>query len=161
MLALLFNMNDLWEQYITEKLRQALRSTSFTVYGQQSRNFWKGITIRPDIVIKQEEKTVLVIDTKWKNIWRAKPSTNDLRQMYVYNDYWQSPEAILLLPHTDNLKTISEPFEEKGHRCGLMWISVLKNGVLNTNIGKELKEKFIFEEILLPQPEEHPQYALE
>lgn len=43
-----------------------------------------------------------------KNIDNSEPSTNDLRQMYVYNHYWNSSKAILLYPsnHQNNNYTL-------------------------------------------------------
>lgn len=100
MLALLFDMNSLWEEYVLVKMKQeALKRKDTEVYGQSSKEFWQGITIRPDIVVKKPEQ-VYVIDTKWKNIQNFKPSTQDLRQMYVYNDYWESVQSMLLYPAT-------------------------------------------------------------
>lgn len=89
MLALLFNMNSLWEEYVLVRLKQASLETGIEVYGQNSKTFWNGITIRPDIILKKNDEVILVIDTKWKNIDQSQPSTHDLRQMYVYNDYWK------------------------------------------------------------------------
>lgn len=95
MLVLLFDMNSLWEEYILARLKQT--DAEISVYGQQSTTFWSGITVRPDIVIKKGNET-FIIDTKWKKIKGGKPSTDDLRQMYVYNDYWKSDKAMLLYP---------------------------------------------------------------
>jgi 5-methylcytosine-specific restriction enzyme subunit McrC len=64
---------------------------------QKSKPFWNGITIRPDIVIEKGDETY-IIDTKWKNISGNKPSTNDLRQMYLNNECWKSSKALLIRP---------------------------------------------------------------
>ena len=143
MLALLFDMNSLWEEYVLVKLKKAaLDKPNVEVFGQKSKGFWQGIPIRPDIVIEIRENT-FVIDTKWKNIKFSKPSTQDLRQMYVYNDYWKSYKAVLLYP-TEN-KSIAptfHPFDEKDHHCGIGKINILTTGKLNANIGSEILDWF-------------------
>ena len=101
------------------------------------------------MVIKQGLDTRVIIDTKWKNIWQSKPSSNDLRQMYVYNDYWHSDEAYLLLPHTTSKKVIKESFVEKNHSCGLLWASILKDGVFNSGIGDDIKAVLELEQTLI------------
>lgn len=102
MLALLFYMNSLWEEYVLIKLQQACLNKDIEVYGQNSKGFWNGITIRPDIVLKRKldnnKEDILIIDTKWKNIDQYQPSTHDLRKMYVYNEYWKSSRSLLLYP---------------------------------------------------------------
>ncbi|MCG9792801.1 McrC family protein [Flavobacterium algicola] len=153
MLALLFDMNSLWEEYILVRLKQA-NDGSVTVIGQQSETLWNGITIRPDIVIKKEDE-VFVIDTKWKNIDYSKPSTHDLRQMYVYNEYWGAAKAMLLYPSnkTERISFIKfeetkikkyipndneqESFEQQQqHGCSLGKISIFTdNAILNDKIG--------------------------
>jgi len=156
MLALLFDMNSLWEEYILVRLKQSDREV--IVYGQQSTHFWNGISIRPDIVI-EKDKLKFIIDTKWKNISYNKPSTHDLRQMYVYNDYWKSSKAMLLYPSN---KTDFTPFvsfqnhhvhsyvienEEKikQHQCCLGKVSIFKydGKFLNEKIGDEIIDWFI------------------
>ena len=139
MLALLFDMNSLWEEYILARLKQT--DEQITVYGQQSTTFWNGITIRPDIVIEKGGET-FIIDTKWKKMNGGKPSTDDLRQMYVYNDYWNSDKAMLLYPSNESSFNGFAPFEKTSsqpsqHKCGLGTISIFKTDepILNEKIG--------------------------
>jgi 5-methylcytosine-specific restriction enzyme subunit McrC len=154
MLALLFDMNSLWEEYILVRLKQIQDKKDFQVRGQESKVFWNGITVRPDIVIEKgigEVKQTFVIDTKWKNISYSQPSTDDLRQMYVYNEYWQSDKAMLLYP--SNISTFEEKdfknfnaFEGKTehHACGLGKISIFDsdNISLDKEIGNTILEWF-------------------
>lgn len=147
MLALLFDMNSLWEEYILVKLKQDAPE-GVSVYGQQSKNFWRNISIRPDIVIEigtTEPKERYIIDTKWKNIDYSEPSTHDLRQMYVYNDYWNSKKAMLLYPSTDTIEMQEKDFEAfkgKEHQCSLGKISIFKNNELDVSIGTTILKWF-------------------
>jgi 5-methylcytosine-specific restriction enzyme subunit McrC len=143
MLALLFDMNSLWEEYILIRLKQVADDKGFKVYGQNSTGFWKNISIRPDIVLEKGEgdtKETFIIDTKWKNIDNSAPSTNDLRQMYVYNDFWSSTKAMLLYP--SNLPSVQDveftPFKNQKHACSLGKISVFNDEILNDTIGDEV-----------------------
>ncbi|MBF4515578.1 restriction endonuclease [Flavobacterium sp. ANB] len=161
MLALLFDMNNLWEEYILARLKQSDREV--TVYGQQSTHFWNGISIRPDIVI-EKDKMKFIIDTKWKNISYSKPSTQDLRQMYVYNDYWKSDKAMLLYPsNTTNFSSfvqfqnhhvhayiIDNEQKFKQHKCCLGKVSIFKldKDSLNDKIGDEIIDCFLNESTL-------------
>jgi 5-methylcytosine-specific restriction enzyme subunit McrC len=36
----------------------------------------------------------MIIDTKWKIPENNKPTDSDLKQMYIYNEYWKSRNAI-------------------------------------------------------------------
>lgn len=140
MLALLFDMNNLWEEYVLVKLKQEAAShENVEVYGQQSREFWQGITIRPDIVVKKGEE-YFVIDTKWKNIQNFNPSTQDLRQMYVYNDYWKSVRAMLLYPAEASVPPDFKNFRQRDHQCAVGRLNILENGKLKSDIGKEILE---------------------
>lgn len=152
MLALLFDMNSLWEEYILARLKQT--DEEITVYGQQSTSFWNGISIRPDIVIEQGTET-FIIDTKWKNINSGKPSTDDLRQMYVYNDYWKSFKAMLLYPSNKSTFSGFVEFEKNSsksnqHKCGLGKISIFNNDekTLNETIGDDIIAWFVKEDKL-------------
>ncbi len=151
MLALLFDMNVLWEEYILIRLKQVADEKGFTVEGQNSKGFWKNISIRPDIVIEKETKT-FIIDTKWKNIDYSEPSTSDLRQMYVYNEYWNSKKAMLLYPTNSKSNVINEddfiafhetPNIKDHHKCSLGKISIFDGENLDGNIGVKILDWFL------------------
>ena len=42
------------------------------------------------------------MDTKLKIISIDKPSDDDIKQIYVYNMYWDAPKSMLLYPKNDN-----------------------------------------------------------
>jgi 5-methylcytosine-specific restriction enzyme subunit McrC len=143
MLALLFNMNDLWEGYVLTKLQQATKE--FKVYGQQGKTFWKGKTMRPDIVLIRkvgDMDETFIIDTKWKNYRFDSISSNDLRQIYVYSDYWSAVGGMLLYPNAicENKIVVEAPFEGgKGFIGKMGLVSVLNiNGGLNRDLGKDI-----------------------
>lgn len=148
MLALLFDMNKLWEEYVLIRLKQAVvEKEGYSVSGQNATPFWKDITVRPDILlVKGSER--FIIDTKWKNIDYSKPSTDDLRQMYVYNEYWSSRKSLLLYPSNySDFKGFVEFVklsEHDHHQCGLGKISVLNaDGALDADIGGKILDLFL------------------
>jgi 5-methylcytosine-specific restriction enzyme subunit McrC len=141
MLALLFDMNSLWEEYVLIRLKQAAPN-EVKIYGQ-------------DFVIEKgidEEKETFIIDTKWKNIDYSEPSINDLRQMYVYNDYWKSDKAMLLYPSNttsminDDSFVSFEKIEHKNeyHGCASGKISIFDENkeTLNETIGTTILKWF-------------------
>jgi 5-methylcytosine-specific restriction enzyme subunit McrC len=141
MLALLFDMNNLWEEYVLAKLK-ALKIDGLKVIGQSSKRFWHNVSIRPDIVIQKDNET-FVIDTKWKNIQSNKPSTHDLRQMFVYNRYWDSYKALLLYPALNTTTPTFKPFEGgENHHCGIGRLNILKEGKLDSSIGEQVLKWF-------------------
>src|SRR5690554_555629 len=143
MLALLFDMNSLWEEYILVQLKKACLNTPYNVSGQQSKSFWGSMSLRPDIIIKKDNTTQVIIDTKWKRIEANKPSTNDLRPMYVYNDHWSSKFSILLYPGTHQTKIFRQKFSFPEHSCGILKMNVLDDdSKLDQRIGERLLGAF-------------------
>jgi 5-methylcytosine-specific restriction enzyme subunit McrC len=126
-LALMFDMNLLWEQFVLVSLK---KSTSFKVTGQNSKGFWKPMngntrSIRPDIKILSDQGT-FILDTKWKNV-NSKPSIEDVRQMYAYHHYFEAEKVALLYPGEENY--ISGNFVQVNHHainenqeCGLLFV---------------------------------------
>lgn len=143
MLALLFDMNSLWEDYILVQLKKAAINKPYEVEGQRSKAFWGSMTLRPDIVIKENGETKIIIDTKWKQIEGNKPSINDLRQMYVYNDHWGSEVAVLLYPGSGEDQFFCQKFLFPDHSCGILKMDVIDaEGNLDQRIGERILEVF-------------------
>lgn len=99
-LALMFDMNILWERYVFQKIKK--ENKNLKVSAQQSMIFWQDIqnnksNIRPDIVIEKGSDQCKVYDTKWKTP-EGKPSSSDLQQMYVYQDQFKAVEVGLIYP---------------------------------------------------------------
>ncbi len=157
MLALLFDMNKLWEKYIYKKLKSK-ENEAFKVSYQENDLFWENKRIYPDIVIKRCNKDIrpdeappeawetTIIDTKWKLIEAGKPSDDDLKQIYVYNMYWESPKSILLYPQYGKAADSDFGKFHKGkngpNQCKIAFVHVLDaNGKLNGEIASQILEK--------------------
>lgn len=143
-LALMFDMNNLWEQFVLVSLK---KSKVFKVIGQNSKGFWKpknGRTrsIRPDIKISNEEG-VYILDTKWKNVHK-KPSIGDIRQMYAYHHYFNAVKVALFFPgdhdYTQgNFMKVSNTEIHADQECGLMFV--------DSNSGVKEWQKAILKEV--------------
>lgn len=101
-LALMFDMNLLWEKFVVACLRKNLKDC--TVRSQTSILFWKSderktkTDIRPDILIEKIGIGNIILDTKWKNIDDQKPSPEDLRQMFAYQVFFDAEKTALVYP---------------------------------------------------------------
>jgi len=145
MLALLFDMNKLWEEYIYRVLAK-LQDDTLKVKFQNSDKFWENKRIKPDIVLTKTNdegvEETYVIDTKWKIIDPTKPGDDDLKQMYAYNMYWEANKSMLLYPSSNPKESDYGSFH-KGrdgeNKCKLGFVNVLdENGVLNLDIGNDI-----------------------
>lgn len=123
-ISLLFPMEKLFERYVEVKLRWRLPD-SYTLTGQAKSEFLcihqgkKLFQLRPDLLVKRYQKTVLVLDTKWKLLSAADRenkyglSQGDFYQMFAYGHSYLSGEGdmILIYPKTENFSETLPAFE--------------------------------------------------
>ena len=141
--ALLFDMNQLFEEYVFWKLK-ALENDQIKIQRQTSKPFWQRRTIRPDLVISLANHQY-VLDTKWKVLSSPSPSMADLKQLYIYCQYFEAERGILLYPKVnaiENSKVI--PFQSTKTETNkihgqVLFLNILQeNGQLNRDLGKDL-----------------------
>lgn len=127
-LALLFDMNALWERYVAALLRRSAPD-SVRVIEQDGRRFWKAPRarvrkVRPDILVTERAgEASLVLDTKWKVPARGNPSDDDLKQMFVYNELYACSRSLLVYPQASGAEACDGAFHSGGHACGTRFLS--------------------------------------
>ncbi|WP_405606242.1 McrC family protein [Polaribacter sp. Asnod1-A03] len=158
MLSLLFDMNELWEEYVLRQLQKACEGTGIKVSGQESKSFWGANSLRPDIVLRKGNQRY-IIDTKWKRPQKSSASVSDLRQMYAYCRFWDAEKSVLLYPgessedkfklyETDDYSTHNtEKPKKMDHQCKMAFVSVLDiEGNFRNDIGTDILKLLDFEE---------------
>jgi 5-methylcytosine-specific restriction enzyme subunit McrC len=120
-MAFMFDMNRLFEDFVFKVAKMTLRDSGYEVE-HRKKKFWKNKEIKPDILISKGDK-VIVLDTKWKTPENGTPSDEDLKQIYVYNHYFESPNSFLIYPFSD---VFLESKAEDLH--GVYHLPMLKNG---------------------------------
>jgi 5-methylcytosine-specific restriction enzyme subunit McrC len=116
--ALLFGMNELFEEYIGRLVVRAFAGTEIKVSRQGGRRFCltaedtgdEVFLTKPDILIRRGAEVIHVIDTKWKRISsmiddpKRGVSQSDVYQMMAYGQLYRSPRLTLLYPHHHGLE---------------------------------------------------------
>ncbi|WP_336703496.1 McrC family protein [Chryseobacterium indologenes] len=153
-LALMFDMNRLWEQFIYVVLKKNIQHIDIKVRAQQSKEFWRSETgtsrMKPDIILEHNGNRI-VLDTKWKNLnGRFLPSPEDLRQMYAYHRYFKATKTALVYPGEES-KLIAGDYSAIEHdevtdklTCGVAFISTHQNiEQWKENIVSFVKDNFL------------------
>lgn len=115
-ISLLFQMNDLFERYVAVQLRRALEPRGLDVVAQggferclgdwQADSECRGSLLRtkPDLIVRDGERTVAVLDTKWKAL-AADPLEGkggvqeaDIYQLMAYARLYRCERLMLLYP---------------------------------------------------------------
>ncbi len=105
-LALLFDMNLLFESYVGAYLKKKgfdVRSQDKGKYLVEQPNRY---ALRPDFVINKDKESEIVADTKYKNIKEQKDiSQADMYQLYAYGTkYKQTKQLYLIYPKGEKLE---------------------------------------------------------
>lgn len=147
-LALMFDMNLLWEKFVYMSLRKHFSAGE--IRAQSSKPYWKldgyrPVNLKPDIVITLGDQT-FVIDTKWKILSNKRPADDDIRQMYAYSKYWKSTQTILCYPGDGTCFDgyfFDENSDMKANTCSLITIGIYPKMPVY-DLQKEISEKIIF-----------------
>ena len=109
--ALLFEMNALFENYVARLLPRALSGKGFQVVAQGGHRdcLFEGelgrFRTKPDVIIRQGGRVVMVIDTKWKRMTpqiddpKQGVSQADVYQLMAYSQIYNCSNVMLLYPH--------------------------------------------------------------
>ncbi len=101
--ALLVNLEQIFERYVTRSLREHL-SSSLTLEEQpwmilaHSLSGQPSIGARPDLLLRREGKPDWILDMKWKSLPRQGPQTSDLYQMLAYCFAFGCQRGMLIYP---------------------------------------------------------------
>lgn len=107
--ALLFDMNVLFEEFISQQLATPARRMGYTVYTQRPQRRLLNTTVsgeshfvmKPDLTLLRDGAVVTILDTKWKILTtdaKMGISQSDLYQLYTYSGEYGAEDAILIYP---------------------------------------------------------------
>ena len=127
-LSFLFPMEVLFEKYVAKKLSKQLNSPLKLIQQASSLSLTmhkekKWFMLKPDLVIKNGQSIVNVLDTKWKLIDESlntpkdkyQLSQSDFYQLYAYGEKYLNGvgELYLIYPKHERFTKPLEPFEFK------------------------------------------------
>jgi 5-methylcytosine-specific restriction enzyme subunit McrC len=156
-LAILFDMNILFERFVYVQLKraetkQALGKMSFRA--QVSRRLWSADSmhksIRPDIIAQigtGSDCEKIVMDTKWKIPGDGKPGDADLQQMHAYNVQFGARRSFLLYPKVGTKADIRGKYSRGealqssfDHNCDMVFLELFDGDKLRRDLGKDFIE---------------------
>lgn len=123
-LSLLFPINELFESYVTQQLRQLIRDP-FSLFAQP-KDHWlvehlerRRFQLNPDMKIGLWGRTLVVLDAKWKRVSSKEAAKDydlkqtDFYQMYAYGRKYleDGGELFLVYPKNSNFSQPLAPFD--------------------------------------------------
>jgi len=145
LLAIMFDMNLLWEEYIYRIM--VSHSNKFNVYRQNKETFWNNRTVRPDIVLEDKiTKERIILDTKWKVIDENYPSIGDLHQMFVYHRIFKAEKTILIYPGKEvstRYGVYNDTLVDKPLKCKVGYVDVLDKSFDEIKITEHIENELI------------------
>ena len=123
--SLMFNMNEIFEEFVAEELKQAMLGSGMNVLSQFSthalllRNGTKKFYVGPDIGVFRGKDAICLLDTKWKKLDPGKSNDNvsqaDMYQMYAYGKEYRTPRVVLVYPRHGSLKEQVANYDHHPH----------------------------------------------
>jgi 5-methylcytosine-specific restriction enzyme subunit McrC len=111
--ALLFPMETVYESYVAKKIKNVFSPDGWRVSTQDKGLYLfteprRQFALRPDIVMRNGDRTI-VLDTKWKSLINNERanygiSQEDMYQMYVYSQKYETSEIWLLYPINNEMR---------------------------------------------------------
>lgn len=102
--SFLLDLERVFERYVARGIVAAFaHSRKYTVGVQVPHTVNRidsglpDVTVRPDVTIDREGRTMVVVDTKWK-LWRGSAETGDLYQMLAYGATLGAEDVALVYP---------------------------------------------------------------
>ena len=140
-LALMFDMNVLWESFIYHTLRKQflINSAPYTVRAQHSTEFWSTESyrryLRPDILIESvEDGRRYVLDTKWKDVSGSGPSTSDLQQLFAYSQFFRAARNALVYPGN------SDSVQSGKYTISTEWAHSVSCRIIRLGLGSNIRQ---------------------
>lgn len=136
--SILFPMEKVFEAYVAKMLRKAvIKETEDDYWREWNVRLQYGakylfevpsnkFQIRPDIVMKKDDKINIILDTKWKRLVNDYNSNygisqQDMYQMFAYGHKYNCPNIWLIYPKNIDMKENIQKFESD---CNGLKISV-------------------------------------
>lgn len=139
-IALLFNMNVLFEKFVTSELQKSL--TDYQVLAQKPQKYLlkKGsvdsFMMKPDITLQKNGNTVAILDTKWKLLnpedKKRGISQSDIYQLYTYAGEYNCSNIALIYPKWSSEQLDVEKYNfQRSMDKSLFILSVSLNNIEN------------------------------
>lgn len=116
--ALMFPMEKVFEAYVAQNMKKVFAKYHWDVSAQDKGHYLfnklngenhRKFALRPDLVVTRDDKSVVILDTKWKSLINDKSknygiSQADMYQMYAYSKKYGTSEIWLLYPVNSDMK---------------------------------------------------------
>lgn len=116
--TLLFPMEKVFESYVAKNMKKIFSRVGWNVSAQDKGYYlfdtlngeqYKKFALRPDLVVTREDGSIIILDTKWKNLTNNRRinfgiSQADMYQMYAYSKKYKTPDIWLLYPMNNEMR---------------------------------------------------------
>jgi 5-methylcytosine-specific restriction enzyme subunit McrC len=89
-------MNALFERFVEAIVREEVRRAGLRLVSQAPRRLTERIPIRPDLVLRAEDRDLAVADAKYKELKPDEWPNADLYQMLAYCESLGLPSGLLI-----------------------------------------------------------------